>query len=65
LAAAKLRALGKHAYVYSAKAGAKLAHYNIERQAEIARHLFLARAGAKAHSPPRQWLEEVWASRRD
>jgi len=64
LALAKLGALGKHAYVYKPRPGAKLSHYNIERQAEIARHLFLARAGAKAETPPRDWLEDVWASRR-
>lgn len=64
LAAAKLAALGAGAYAYKPREDAKLAHYNIERQAEIARHLFLARVGApeKTH-PPRQWLEDVWASR--
>lgn len=63
LAAAKLNALGKSAYAY--KPGApKLSAYNIERQAEIARHLFLARAGAPEEgAPSRQWLEQTWASR--
>jgi len=63
LALAKLGALGKLAYAYTPKPGAKLKHYNIERQAEIARHLFLARAGSQAQLPPREWLEQVWASR--
>ncbi len=64
LAAAKLNALGKRAYAYKPRARAKLAHYNIERQAEIARHLFLARANApEAGQPDREWLEAVWASR--
>ena len=63
LAGAKLRALGKLAYTYTPKPHAKLKHYNIERQAEIARHLFLARAGSEAEIPPHDWLEEVWASR--
>ena len=32
-----------------------------EQQAEIARHLFLARAGEPAAgAPAREWLEEVW-----
>lgn len=64
LAGAKLGALGKRAYLYKPRQGGRLKHYNIERQAEIARHLFLARAGAEeAGAPPREWLEEVWASR--
>ncbi|MEZ5995053.1 MAG: hypothetical protein R3C25_04810 [Hyphomonadaceae bacterium] len=64
LAGAKLGALGKRAYAYQARAGAKLIDYNIERQAEIARHLFLARAGAAEDAmPPLAWLEQVWASR--
>ncbi len=64
LAGAKLGALGNGAYVYKPVAGAKLADYNIERQAEITRHLFLARAGAPAEgAPARNWLEEIWASR--
>jgi hypothetical protein len=63
LAGAKLRALGKTAYCYAPHTP-KLRAYNIERQAEIARHLFLARAGRPEHgAPPREWLEETWASR--
>jgi hypothetical protein len=64
LAIAKLGALGKNAYMYLPRAGAKLSHYNIERQAEIARHLYLARIGAEeSGAPAREWLENVWASR--
>lgn len=63
LAGAKLGAVGRGAYAYAPKA-AKLSAYNIERQAEIVRHLFLARASAPATgAPSKQWLEEVWASR--
>jgi hypothetical protein len=65
LAGAKLGAIGNRAYVYKAPPRAKLSQYNIERQAEIARHLFLARAGAgEAGSPPLNWLEAVWSKRR-
>jgi hypothetical protein len=65
LAGAKLGALGKGAYAYKPRPSAKLTHYNIERQAEIARHLFLARIGAEEQgAPARDWLESVWASRR-
>lgn len=64
LALSKLKAIGARAYRYQAKAGAALKHYNIERQAEIARHLYLARIGeAEADAPPRDWLEQVWAAR--
>lgn len=64
LAGAKLGAIGKAAYLYKPKAGAKLKHYNIERQAEIARHLFLARCNAcEDGMPPPGWLEDVWRSR--
>ncbi len=63
LAAAKLSALGKSAYAYSPQSP-KFSAYNIERQAEIVRHLFLARAGAAEEgAPSREWLEETWASR--
>lgn len=61
---AKLNALGRKAYAYKARGGATLRSYNIERQAEIARHLFLVRAGAcEKGAPPRDWLEAVWAGR--
>lgn len=63
LAAAKLGALGKGAYCYTPKAP-DLRAYNIECQAEIARHLFLARAGVpEKGAPSKDWLEEAWASR--
>lgn len=64
LALAKLGAIGELAYAYKPRAGAKLADYNIERQAEIIRHLFLARAGApEKGAPDLAWLEDVWAAR--
>lgn len=64
LAFAKLSALGDKAYAYAPKPGAALKHYNIEAQAEIARHLFLARIGEPEHgAPDRQWLEEIWTAR--
>lgn len=64
LPGAKLAALGRAAYAYTPKPGARLQRYNIERQAEIARHLFLARAGAgEAGMAPIGWLEEMWAQR--
>lgn len=64
LAPAKLKAIGRAAYRYEPKPEAKFASYNIERQAEIARHLFLARAdAADPEAPPRAWLEAIWATR--
>ncbi len=64
LAGAKLGALGKGAYAYKPRTRARLADYNIERQAEIARHLYLARAGKpEAEAPPQEWLEAAWARR--
>jgi hypothetical protein len=64
LASAKLGALGKAAYRYKPKPAAALKHYNIERQAEIARHLFLARTGAHEDGmPSTSWLENVWETR--
>lgn len=64
LAAAKLGALGKKAYAYTPKPHAALADYNIEGQAEIARHLFLARAAkSERNAPSLDWLEWVWARR--
>lgn len=65
LALAKIGALGRSAYSYAPKQGARLKDYNIERQAEIARHLFLARCGCpERKSPPVSWLEDIWARRR-
>lgn len=64
LALSKLKALGAGAYRYKAREGVKLKSYNIERQAEIARHLYLWRIGEpEKDSPPRDWLEKVWAER--
>ncbi|MFT3729691.1 MAG: hypothetical protein QM759_17850 [Terricaulis sp.] len=64
LAGAKLGALGEGAYTYTPKQNAALKHYNIESQAEIVRHLFLARAGAaSSDAPDRAWLEALWAQR--
>ncbi|MBS0386067.1 MAG: vgr related protein [Proteobacteria bacterium] len=64
LAVAKFGALGKKAYVYAPRPGAGLKDYNIESQAEIVRHLFLARAGRpEAGAPGAAWLEEIWAKR--
>jgi hypothetical protein len=64
LAAAKLAALGTRAYRYDAVAGARWGDFNIESQAEIARHLFLARRGAGVRGMAgRAWLENVWEGR--
>ena len=64
LAGAKLGALGDGAYRYTPQPGARLQDYNIESQAEIVRHLFLARTGvAETGAPDRVWLEEIWAQR--
>ena len=64
LIGAKLGALGKRAYRYKAAPAATWRDFNIERQAEIARHLFLARAGAaESGAPAIYWLEAVWATR--
>jgi hypothetical protein len=64
LPALKLGALGKGAYAYKARKSAAFKEYNIERQAEIARHLWLARTGVReAGMPEHAWLEDVWASR--
>ena len=64
LAGAKLRAIGKSAYAYKAMPGATLGSYNIERQAEIARHLYIARNGGDERGmPPREWLEAIWSKR--
>jgi hypothetical protein len=64
LAAAKMAALGKDAYAYAPMRDARLADYNIERQAEIVRHLFLARMQAQEKDMPEaEWLEAVWRTR--
>lgn len=64
LAAAKLKALGRKAYVYEPRAGATLGEYNIESQAEIARHVFLARSGEpEVGAPERAWLEGIWKTK--
>ena len=64
LPALKLGALGKGASTYNAMKTATLRDYNIERQAEIVRHLWLARMGACAEgAPDRAWLEAMWESR--
>lgn len=64
LAGAKLGALGDKAYAYAAKPGVRLGQYNIERQAEIVRHLYLARLGVRDNDMPEHtWLEETWARR--
>lgn len=64
LALAKLGALGAKAYQYAPRPRAKLRHYNIERQAEIARHLFLTRIGCPEQgAPDRDWLEAIWVTR--
>ncbi len=60
---AKLSALGHRAYRYDLIAGKPLRAYNIEQQAEIVRHLFLARHGVpEGGAPQRNALENVWAS---
>lgn len=64
LPALKLGALGKSAYAYKPRKIASLRDYNIERQAEIVRHLWLARMNAhEAGMPDQDWLEDVWANR--
>lgn len=64
LAGAKLGALGDKAYAYAPRPDASLKTYNIERQAEIARHLYLSREGvAEKGMPEPAWLEAIWAER--
>ena len=64
LAGAKLRAIGRDAYAYAPRPGAPLKSYNIERQAEIARHLYIARCGCHENGmPPLGWLEDIWRRR--
>lgn len=64
LAMAKLKAIGLAAYRYSLTPGKPFAAYNIEQQAEIVRHLFLARAGVQTLGAPQAELEVLWARRR-
>jgi hypothetical protein len=61
LAFAKLRALGFNAYSFTC--GAPFARYNIEQQAEIARSLFHARAGAALAEADVDQLETLWRER--
>lgn len=64
LAAAKLKALGREAYEYRFEPGRPFSAYNIEQQAEIARHLYMHRIGvAVANAPSRERLEEIWPIR--
>lgn len=64
LPALKLAAMGKRAYAYKARKTASFHQYNIERQAEIVRHLWLSRKGAhEANMPDPAWLEAMWAGR--
>lgn len=64
LAAAKLRALGREAYAYRWEPGRMFGAYNIEQQAEIARHLYLARIGEPdARAPSLERLEALWPIR--
>ena len=64
LAAAKLRALGREAYAYRWEPGRLFASYNIEQQAEIARHLYLARIGEPdTRAPTLERLEALWPIR--
>jgi len=64
LAAAKLKALGREAYDYRYEPGRPFASYNIEQQAEIARHLYLHRIGEPdPRAPSREHLEALWPIR--
>ena len=61
---AKLGALGAGAYAYKYESGKPFYRYNIEQQAEIGRHLFLARSGAPdPQAPPSESLEAIWPAR--
>ncbi len=59
---AKLGALGRRAYRLGAAPRSRFHAHNIEQQAEIARFVFLARAGLETPWP-REVLEAVWADR--
>ena len=62
LAFAKLAAMGRRAYMLKPRSGTKLSDFNIEAQAEIARHVFLWRAGKpEPGAPDKDWLEKIWA----
>jgi hypothetical protein len=64
LALAKLKAIGRRAYRYRLTPGQPFSAYNIEQQAEIVRHLFLARSNAPAaRAPSHPELEVLWARR--
>jgi hypothetical protein len=64
LPVAKLSAIGARAYRYRLAPGKPFRDYNIEQQAEIVRHLFLARCGEpETGAPPRLELEALWARR--
>lgn len=64
LAAAKLKALGRDAYAYRFEPGKPFAAYNIEQQAEIARHLYLHRIGEPdLRAPSHDYLEALWPIR--
>jgi hypothetical protein len=64
LAAAKLKALGRDAYAYRYEPGKPFAAYNIEQQAEIARHLYLHRIGEPdPRGPTQAQLEALWPIR--
>lgn len=64
LAAAKLRALGRQAYDYRYEPGRPFDTYNIEQQAEIARHLYMHRIGEPdPRAPAREHLEALWPIR--
>ena len=58
---AKLKALGRAAYRYRLGRRTRFDGLNIEAQAEVARHLFLARAGKPApEAAPLATLEAIW-----
>ncbi len=61
---AKLGALGAGAYRYRFEPGKPFGAYNIEQQAELGRHLFLARHGRPVREAPKlEALEDVWPIR--
>ncbi|WP_442789646.1 vgr related protein [Novosphingobium sp. SL115] len=47
-------------YTYTFRHGQKFVHYGIEQQAEIVRHLFMAKRGRPLpEAPPVEWLEAI------